>query len=189
MARPKEHKPEDILAAAITVFHQEGINVPTAQIAKAARVSNGSLFNYFPTKQALIDALYLSIKSDLVAAVGQLEPTEPIEVRMRQIWQRWLGWARAHPDAHRVVNLLGQSGMITPEASATGEALLSGPVAVLDEAFQAGLLVDLPLEHLGSLIQHHLDQAVASNLDDAQAAVAFDVLWNGITKQPIPTKG
>lgn len=189
MARPKEHKPEDILAAAVAVFHEEGINVSTARIAKAAGVSNGSLFNYFPTKQALIDALYLSIKSDLVAAVGQLDPAEPIEIRMRQIWQRWLGWARAHPDAHRVVNLLGQSGMTTPKAQAAGEALLSGPVAVLDEAFQHGLLVDLPLEHLGALIQHHLDQAVTSNLDDAQAALAFDVLWNGISKQRISTKG
>ena len=64
-------------------------------------------------------------------------------------------------------------------------ALLVGPVSVLEEALDLGLLVDLPLEHLGALIQHHLDQAVASDLNDEQGKVAFGVLWNGITKQDI----
>ena len=69
MARPKEHKPETILAAALSLFRSEGVNVSTARIAKQAGVSNGTLFNYFPTKQALIDALYVSIKTELAAAV------------------------------------------------------------------------------------------------------------------------
>ena len=189
MARPKEHKPEMILAAAVSVFREEGINVSTAQVAKAAGVSNGSLFNYFPTKQALIDALYLSIKTDLASAVSSFDGDDSIESRMRDIWDRWLDWARANRDAHHVVHLLLESGMASADAQAEGMALLGGPVAVLDEALQAGLLVDLPLEHLGALIQHHLDQAVSSNLNDKQATIAFGVLWNGITKQPLPTKG
>lgn len=189
MARPKEHKPEMILAAAVSVFRDEGINVSTAHIAKAAGVSNGTLFNYFPTKQALIDALYVSIKTDLAAAVGSLDDHDPIETRMQQIWERWLGWARDNRDAHDVVNLLHQSGMASSDAQLAGIALLGGPVSVVGEAQEQGLLVDLPLDHLGALIQHHLDQAVSSNLNDEQAAVAFTVLWNGITSQPLPTKG
>jgi hypothetical protein len=47
--------------------------------------------------------------------------------------------------------------------------------------------VDLPLEYLAALIPHHLDEAVASGLDDRQADVAFDVLWNGMTTRPTPT--
>ena len=188
MVRPKEHKPEMILAATISVFREEGVSVSTAHIAKAAAVSNGTLFNYFPTKQALIDALYVSIKTDLASAVGVLADADPIETRMRRIWERWLGWARANRDAHHVVNLLHQSGMASPDAQLAGMALLGGPVSVLEEAQQQGLLVDLPLEHLGALIQHHLDQAVTSDLNDEQSTVAFGVLWNGITKQPSKTK-
>lgn len=189
MARPKQHKPEMILAAAVSVFREEGVNVSTAHIAKAAGVSNGTLFNYFPTKQALIDALYLSIKADLATAVGSLDDADPIYTRMQHIWERWLGWERDNRDAHQVVNLLHQSGMASSDAQSEGMALLGDPISVLEEAKNAGLLVDLPLEHLGGLIQHHLDQAVSSNLDDEQAIVAFSVLWNGITKQPLPTKG
>lgn len=182
MNRPMHHKPEAILAAALSVFREEGVHVSTARIASAAGVSNGSLFNYFPTKQALIDALYVSIKTDLADAAGEFDDTEPIDRRIRQVWDRWLSWAREHRDAHHVVNLLHQSGLASPEAQAAGNVAIAGPAHVLNDAESLGILVDLPLEHLAALIQHHLDQAVASELDDRQADLAFHVLWNGITQ-------
>ena len=184
MNRPTQHKPEKILAAALSVFAEEGVGVSTAKIASDAGVSNGTLFNYFPTKQALIDALYVSIKSDIAEAVGEFDDAEPIELRMRQVWDRWFGWASQNRDAHLVVNLLRQAGLASAHAQEVGNAAILGPARVLSEAKDSGLLVDLPLEHLAALIQHHLDQAVASELDDRQAELGFQVLWNGITRQP-----
>ncbi len=184
MARPKEHKPEKILSAALSVFHEEGIAVSTARIAKAANVSNGTLFNYFPTKQALIDALYVSIKADMAAAVGEVDPVDPIEVRMRQIWDRWLGWARGNRSAHHVMNLLHQAGLASVEAQQIGHDYLKVSISVLDEALASGVLVDLPIEYLGSLVQLQLDQVVEFELDDHQADVAFDAVLRGITRNP-----
>jgi AcrR family transcriptional regulator len=186
--RPKQHKPEVILAAAMSVFREEGVHVSTARIASAAGVSNGSLFNYFPTKQALIDALYISIKTDLAEAAGEFDATEPIDRRIRHVWDRWLGWARNNRDAHHVVNLLHQSGLASPEAQAAGNAAIAGPAQVLNDAQALGVFVDLPLEHIGALIQHHLDQAITSELDDRQADLAFHVLWNGITQKTQPAR-
>lgn len=166
------------------MFHQEGVSVSTARIAETAGVSNGTLFNYFPTKQALIDALYVSIKSDLAAAVGTLDDGMPVELRMRQVWDRWFGWARGHRNAHHVMNLLHQAGLASASAQAEGISAIQVPAKVLADAVSAGILVDLPIEYLAALIQHQLDQAVMSELDDEQAEVAFGVLWNGITHSP-----
>jgi len=182
--RPIQHKPEKILAAAQSVFADEGVGVSTAKIGAAAGVSNGTLFNYFATKQVLIDALYVSIKTNLGEAVGEFDDTEPIERRMRQVWDRWFRWASENRDAHLVMNLLRQAGLASAEAQATGNAAILGPVRVLNQAKDSGVLVDLPLEHLAALVQHHLDQAVASELDNRQAEIAFHVLWNGIALQP-----
>lgn len=181
MNRPVQHRPEEILASALSVFADIGVSVSTAKVAKAAGVSNGTLFNHFPTKQALIDALYVSIKIDLAEAIGAIDHDCPIDEQMHQIWRRWFDWAGQHRDAHLVVNLLLQSGMASADAQTVGNAALAGPLRVLDDAHDSGLLVDLPLDYLGALIQHHLDQAVASELDDDQAERAFNVLWNGIT--------
>jgi len=82
------HPPAEMLAAALSVFFSDGIGVSTARIAAAAGVSNGTLFHQFPTKQALIDALYLSIKTDLADTVGEFDDADPLERRMRQLWDR-----------------------------------------------------------------------------------------------------
>ena len=175
MSRPREHLPEKILASALAVFRAEGVQVSTAKIAAAAGVSNGTLFNYFPTKQALIDALYVWIKHSLAVGTGEFDPSEPIEIRLRQVWDRWLVWARA--------NLLHQAGLASDEAQAKAEIALAGPFQVLNDAVVLGIFVDLPTSHIAALTQLHLDQAVASELDERQADVAFYVLWNGITQK------
>ena len=158
----------------------------TARIAAAAGVSNGTLFHQFPTKQALIDALYVSIKTDLADAVGEFDNAEPLERRMRQAWDRWLAWARDNREAHAVGNLLHNSDLVSADAVAAGYAIAGAPIDMLIEAKAAGLLVDLPLEYLAALIPHHLDAAVASGLDAQQADVAFHVLWNGMTTRQTP---
>jgi AcrR family transcriptional regulator len=185
VARPQEHTPEAILSAAMALFCDEGVSVSTARIAQEAGVSNGTLFNYFPTKQALIDALYSSIKNDLAHAVATLPTDGTIQTKMRLVWDRWFFWVRHNRDAYAVMNLLHQSNLASPEAQQAGIEAIEGPASVLAEAIDSGILVDLPLEYLAGLIQHQLDQAVISDLDDDQAQVAFGVLWNGITK---PTK-
>jgi AcrR family transcriptional regulator len=187
MNRPTQHTTDDILAAAMAVFAEEGVGVSTARIAAAAGVSNGTLFNYFPTKQALIDALYVWIKNDLADAMGEFDDSEPLEQRMRQVWDRWLNWARRHRSDYAVANLLHQSGLASSSAQTVSDLAMAGPTCVLSEAKETGVLVDLPLEYLGAIVQHHIDQAVRFELDDRQADLAYQVLLNGITQQrPTP---
>lgn len=181
VARPIMHPPAEMLAAALSVFFSDGIGVSTARIAAAAGVSNGTLFHQFPTKQALIDALYLSIKTDLADTVGEFDDADPLERRMRQLWDRLLAWARANPEAQVVGNLLHDSDLVSADAVAAGYATASAPIAMLVEAQASGLLVDLPLQYLTALIRHHLDEVVAAELDDEQVDIAFHVLWSGIT--------
>ncbi len=186
MPRPTLHPPAEILAAALSVFFSDGVGVSTAKIAAAAGVSNGTLFHQFPTKQALIDALYLSIKTDLADAVGAFDNTDPLERRMRQLWNRLLAWARGNPKAQVVANLLHDSDLVSAEAVTAGYATARAPTEMLVEAQATGLLVDLPLGYLAALIRHHLDEVLAADLDDEQADLAFHVLWNGITVRPGP---
>lgn len=56
MARPVSIQDDTILQAARKVFLRRGFQAPTAEIARAAGVSEGSLFKRFPTKSALFMA-------------------------------------------------------------------------------------------------------------------------------------
>mgnify|MGYP000173113804 CR=1 FL=1 len=54
MARPRSIDDETILAAARVVLLRDGMNAPTSAIARAAGVSEGTLFKRFGTKLDLL---------------------------------------------------------------------------------------------------------------------------------------
>lgn len=49
---------EKILAAAAEVFAERGLDVPLDEIARRATVSIGTLYNRFPSREALVDAVF-----------------------------------------------------------------------------------------------------------------------------------
>jgi AcrR family transcriptional regulator len=53
MVRPSTISSEHILEAAREVFLEKGIQATTAEVARRAKVAEGSIFNRFPTKQDL----------------------------------------------------------------------------------------------------------------------------------------
>ncbi|MEW9553401.1 TetR/AcrR family transcriptional regulator [Nonomuraea sp. NPDC050783] len=59
---------ERLLHAARRLFADQGLDVPLEEIARAAGVSIGTLYNRFPTREALVEAVF----EDRVAAVTAL---------------------------------------------------------------------------------------------------------------------
>ena len=47
-----------LLAAAKTVFATSGVDAPAKEIADAAGVGVGTLYRHFPTREALVEAVY-----------------------------------------------------------------------------------------------------------------------------------
>ncbi|HGJ5855179.1 TetR/AcrR family transcriptional regulator [Arsenophonus nasoniae] len=68
-------KKKQIITAAIHCFVQKGFHATsTAEICKAAGMSPGNLFHYYPTKNAIIEAIALQDQADL-AMLLQIEQT------------------------------------------------------------------------------------------------------------------
>jgi len=66
VARPKsEDKKLALLEATTRAISQLGLGAATSLIAKNAGVAEGTLFRYFPTKDMLLNAVYLFHKKDL----------------------------------------------------------------------------------------------------------------------------
>lgn len=176
-----KYSPELILDLCVAVFDDHGVGVSTAKIANQIGVSNGTLFNYFPTKQALIDALYLRVKHDLGSALGEVDPDAPLREQAETITQRWLAWAEERPNRYRVCDLLQQSGLASPEAIAEAAPALKGPMEVLHKLGESGLLIDLPVTYIAQLVQSHVELSLRVGLNAEQRRTAFDALWNSIT--------
>jgi len=90
-----------VLDAAEEVLGREGAEAfSTVRVAEAAEISVGSLYRYFPDKEAIVEALavrYWSDFEDLVGAVAAADERDPLDEPMQAIVEVLATGFRAHP--------------------------------------------------------------------------------------------
>ena len=117
MARPKsEDKKQALLEAATSAIAQSGIAASTALIARSAGVAEGTLFRYFATKDDLLNALYLHLKTGLCEAMkAGLVETESPKAFTHGIWNSYIDWGVRNPIGHHALRRMAVSEKITEE--------------------------------------------------------------------------
>src|SRR5258708_2030745 len=146
MPRPRsEDRRNAILSAGARVIASQGLAAPTAAIAKEAGVSNGSLFVYFDTKAALLNELYVALKTEMAAAAtaGLDAGGDPRE-QVRHMWTQWLRWATSNPEKRRALAQLEVADDITPDSHRTGRPALRGIPGLLERSPARGPVGDAP---------------------------------------------
>lgn len=184
MARPKsEDKRSAILAAATRVIAAQGLGAPTAAIAKAAGISNGSLFTYFATKHELFDQLYLDLKVEMASrAMADLPVGREPRIQVLHLWTHWLAWARACPEKRRALAHLCVSDAITPASRQIVEASFANVLDLLDGIRAAGPMREVPLAFVLSLMSALADATIDFAIQDpdhaeAHGRAAFEAFW------------
>jgi AcrR family transcriptional regulator len=137
---------ERLIATAREAFAAEGPNAPLDDIARAAGVGSGTLYRHFPTRLALLEAVYRNSVERLCAEGDRLAATEPPATALVN-WLRGFvtvvaekrGLAAALSDEGRAQSLFGECHTMI---NASGSALL-------DRAKEAGAIrPEVPLADL-----------------------------------------
>lgn len=125
MARPRsEDKRLALLDAATEELAVRGLAAPTSRIAKRAGVAEGTLFRYFPTKDDLLNELYLHIKRNMSEAMStNYEASGPLQQRAQVLWENYIDWGLANPEANKAINQLEVSEVLKPAVRAKGVEL------------------------------------------------------------------
>lgn len=188
MARPKsEDKRDAIVAAAIQVFAERGLSSPTSAISKAAGVAEGTLFTYFPTKDDLINGLYREIKMQIATALMSGFPkNKDTRSRFKHIWESFVNWGVSHPESRKVLLQLSVSERLTEETRALARAPFVEFHAAAEEAIAQGIVKDVPLSFLSSMLDNMIQAAIDYVLAHPKQAAkyrafSFDVFWDGIS--------
>lgn len=141
MARPlrsdAQRNRELLLAAARDLFAKQGVDVPMADIAKHAGVSNGTLYNRFPTRQDLIDAVF----ADRLERLGSLARRAIAEDDPWQGFTSYLTGVCELQAADRGFNQVAARSLTVSDATQRlREDTLTAITGLLDRAKQAGRL-------------------------------------------------
>src|SRR6476661_2644445 len=112
-------KREAILAAALRLIARLGLHAtPMSAVAKQAGVAAGTLYLYFPSKEAMINALYLEVLADRdrsMAADAEGARRDGA-IGRAGLWAFWHGLARwhlDHPDGSNFLLQCKSSGILT----------------------------------------------------------------------------
>ena len=142
--KPKdEAKAREILAAAIAAVAEHGIaGVSMESVARRAGVGTGTLYVYHASKEALIEAAYLSIKRELAATVFVDDglPLRPAFLRMAGAY---FDYAVEHRAEAVFVEQVRYSAFLSDRARAAGDQEAGVMIALLERGKREGLLKPL----------------------------------------------
>lgn len=172
-----EDRASHIIEVTVRLLAAEGLSVPTARVAREAGVANGTLFNQFPTKQALLDAVYRRLKGEMAATFGTLDPSATdLAGAMRHAWGAFIRWAVAAPERHRVLHLLKGGGAVSPEAVVEAERQFGEVMGAVEAAMAEGALMSIGFDHFARLAEAEAEVVVALALDRGLAGSDLDAL-------------
>lgn len=187
MARPRfQDNQAVIMAAATRVIAERGLSAPTAEIAREAGVSNGTLFNTFATKADLLNHLFVELKSELGAAVTAGLPADgDLREQAWHVWCRWMDWGTSDPRGKQALAQLSASRDITPASHAAAYAAMADVAAILDKARAGGALREAPMAFVVRIAEAVADAAIAFMIQDPQGsgqhrAAGFEALWHAV---------
>jgi AcrR family transcriptional regulator len=182
---------EDLLRSALKLFVVKGVqNTTTAEIAHEAGVAAGTLFLYFPKKQALIDELVLKIgqeQSEYIKA--RLEPTLSGRDTFLTIWKGSVQWFLENIEAYQYVRLTREAGVVSESAVMESYKFVDYYFATIQKGLAEGSIQAYPPEITGGFLYQDIvavmDLLRAQPDQDRQAEIiqiGFDIFWNGIKK-------
>ena len=183
MSRPRsDEKREAIIEATIASVADAGVGASTALIAQQASVSQGTVFKYFPSKEGLLNATFLTLKEELDSAILVGLPQEADAVtQLHHIWVRWLAWGTAKPTRRLAMVRLDASEVITAETRETSKRIAAEAIEIVERVSAAGVFRDQPIEFIGNFFEAlagtTMDSMIAQPARaDSYCELAFEAL-------------
>ena len=183
-----EDNRQKILDAALVLISKNGFHgTPMSLVAKEAHVSVGNIYNYFESKDDLIDDLYKAVKIESGQEVlRNFDQNQSLENQIRQLVTNVFRYAVWHPQEMAFIKQYAHSPYYRLEIDAEiGKGSL--PILELfEQAREEKLIKDFPFSVIGVLtidVATGLAQQQASGqlkVNDSLVTQVIDAVWDAI---------
>lgn len=139
-----------ILLAAMNLFVEKGIQgTPMSAIAKAAGSGMGTIYNYFATKEDLINAIYLHIKtSEIIQTLKSLDSDSSLKTRFLEFYISVINFYLKHPAGFAFMDQMQNSPIITKETKAQGLNAFAPVFELITQGQNEGIIKPLAMESI-----------------------------------------
>lgn len=183
-----QDKRESILNAALDLFVERGFwGTAVPEIAERAGVGAGTIYRYFESKEALVNAIYRQEKMRFSSAVLEnFPPNVTTREQFRTIWMRMAEFAAENPSALIFLELHHHASYLDDQSRAVEQRMTEVITAVVNAAQQrrelkagsARLLMGMVMGAFVGVIRSCLD--FGQPVRDADWAFAEQCVWEAI---------
>jgi AcrR family transcriptional regulator len=170
---------EKVLAAARQAFAEGGESTALEEIARRAGVGIGTLYRHFPTRQALLEALYVDEVDEVCRSAAELHDADPWEA-LSSWFERVIGYiATKQALAHELLNYLDRDAQLFKICRAS---LFEAGEPLLRRAQEAGVV--RPDVDVAEVIQMVMGIAKIPASDPAQTQHILRIALDGLRYRP-----
>lgn len=179
-----------VLKAALELISEQGFHgAPMSQIAQRANIGVGTIYRYFSSKEEMINALYIDIKTRLIRYILRNYSEDlPVQESFKQMFRDVVRYCIEHHPELSFMEQYENSPLITPATRAEASRI-AGPVNNLfQRAAAENLLKELPLEMYGALIYGAVISLVKlylsgkAKLDEGSLDAGLNAVWDMIKR-------
>lgn len=178
--RKKEETKLKILAAAMSLFNDQGIDATTMeQIAAKADIAKGTLYNYFPVKEAVItEYIHRSFAENRLRRIAQLHKLPDTRSRIMHVLSELMEGIRRQPDIFEKYLTFQVQNMLSlhhNDGIKSGFDQLGSEIIILGQQNDE-IRKDIPLEILTSLFGFAFIEVAQQFYMDPDHFNALDVI-------------
>ena len=165
---------EKLVAAARAAFTADGTSVPLEDIADRAGVGIGTLYRHFPTRQALLEAVYVDEVEAMARAADELSGLPPWDA-LSEWLHEYIGFAATK---RALTEALLEAASESNALSACRTLLLGAGTALVERAQQAGVVrPDTSFADVGRMVS---GIAVVPVVDAEQKERMLQIVLDGL---------
>ncbi len=143
------NKKEAIIQSAIKLITEKGIhNTPMSAIAKNAGTGMGTIYNYYPTKEVLINEIYLKIKEEERHLFTDFNIATSIQLQFENYFTAIVSFFCNHSTYFKFIEQLHASPIITEKSKNIGQHSVAPILQLLEKGKQLQEIKNIQTDEL-----------------------------------------
>ncbi|MGL4632335.1 MAG: TetR/AcrR family transcriptional regulator [Leadbetterella sp.] len=177
-----------ILDTSLKMFVENGFHgTATAKIAKEANIANGTLFQYFKTKEELIVAVFTETKSALLNEIDNTPLVDDIEEMLKMQFTSSVNWAMENTLKFQYIQQFYSSPYIGLIAQNEMQKYIEPHLRLIEKGIKNNKIKDLDIDLVYQIFSSQtfgVIQYLKSNKKNKKNVIeiTFQLLWNMIKK-------
>lgn len=120
---------------------------PMSAIARAAGTGMGTIYNYFPTKEELINAIYLYVKkSEITLVVNSIDKNASLKSKFLDFYTAFINFYLKYPESFAFMDQMQNSPIIQPATREEGKAAFMPVFELVEQGQREGIIKRIDME-------------------------------------------